>query len=152
MHQSGGYLKVFKWIFEFEQVKGVLESLKVWPFLKGMRGWGGEHYVEENIAKGATDPDGGRWKKERQFQLSSLFQRWAKRHHRSIDTTLKSHFWELEVDFLSCELFVDRAEGLSLVLNVGLLSLVQVNFEEASSIQTDPKIGELKILAVEWLW
>ena len=61
----------------------------------------------------------------------------------------ESHFWKLKVNLLAGEPLVDRAEGLSLVLNVGLLSLVQVNFEEASSIQTDPKIGELKILAVE---
>ena len=70
-------------------------------------------------------------------------------HSCFTDTALEGHLREFEVDFLAGELLVDRAEGLSLVLNVGLLSLVQVNFEEASSIQTDPKIGELKILAVE---
>ena len=54
-------------------------------------------------------------------------------------TALQSHFWELEVNLLAGELLVDGAEGLGLVLNVGLLGLVQVDLEEASSVQADPE-------------
>ena len=53
-------------------------------------------------------------------------------------TALEGHLREFEVDFLAGELLVDRAEGLSLVLNVGLLSLVQMHLEQAGPVQADP--------------
>ena len=61
-------------------------------------------------------------------------------------TALQCHLWELEVDLLAGELLVDGAEGLRLVLNVGLLGLVQMNLEQACSVQADPKIFQLRIL------
>ena len=39
---------------------------------------------------------------------------------------------------LAGELLVDRAEGLSLVLDVGLLGLVQMHLEQAGPVQADP--------------
>ena len=60
-------------------------------------------------------------------------------------TALQSHLWELEVDLLAGELLVDGAEGLRLVLNVRLLGLVQMNLEQACSVQADPKIVQLRI-------
>ena len=62
------------------------------------------------------------------------------------ETALQSHFRELKVDLLASELLVDRAEGLSLVLDVGLLGLVQVNLEEASSVQADPENIQFEML------
>ena len=44
---------------------------------------------------------------------------------------------ELEVNLLAGELLVDGGEGLHLVLNVGLLALVQMTFEQSCSIQLD---------------
>ena len=61
-------------------------------------------------------------------------------------TALQCHLWELEVDLLAGELLVDGAEGLSLVLNVGLLGLVQMNLEQACSVQADPKFIQIRIL------
>ena len=60
-------------------------------------------------------------------------------------TALQSHLWELEVDLLAGELLVDGAEGLSLVLNVRLLGLVQMHLEQACAVQADPKIVQLRI-------
>ncbi|MFN9944279.1 MAG: hypothetical protein ACK56I_32895, partial [bacterium] len=51
---------------------------------------------------------------------------------------LQVGFGELEVDLLAGELLVDRGEGLRLVLNVGLLGLVQVDLEQPRPVQTDP--------------
>ena len=44
---------------------------------------------------------------------------------------------ELKVDLLAGELLVDGGEGLHLVLNVGLLVLVQVTFEQSCTVQLD---------------
>ena len=71
----------------------------------------------------------------------------------SPQTALQSHFWELEVNLLAGELLVDRAEGLGLVLNVGLLGLVQVDLEETSSVQADPEINiQFEVLDNGWSW
>merc|ERR1719378_1702597 len=60
--------------------------------------------------------------------------------HRSV--LLKNHpfigwFWELESDFLSCQLLVDVSKGVCLVFNIGLLGLVQMNLKETRSITPD---------------
>merc|ERR1719378_514021 len=60
--------------------------------------------------------------------------------HRSV--LLKNHpfivwFWELESDFLSCQLLVDISKGVCLVFNIGLLGLVQMNLKETRSIKSD---------------
>merc|ERR1719378_772321 len=60
--------------------------------------------------------------------------------HRSV--LLKNHpfivwFWELESDFLSCQLLVDISKGVCLVFNIGLLGLVQMNLKETRSIKPD---------------
>ena len=50
---------------------------------------------------------------------------------------LQDSLRELEVDLLAGELLVHRGEGLCLVLNVGLLGLVQVDLEQPGPIQTN---------------
>ena len=45
---------------------------------------------------------------------------------------------ELEVDLLAGELLVDAGEGLGLVLDVGLLGLVQVDLEQTRTVLADP--------------
>ena len=60
------------------------------------------------------------------------------RHSCFIDTALEGHLREFEVDFLAGELLVDRAEGLGLVLDVGLLGLVKVHLEQAGPVQANP--------------
>ena len=50
---------------------------------------------------------------------------------------LQDSLRELEVDLLAGELLVYRGEGLRLVLNVGLLGLVQVDLEQPGPIQTN---------------
>ena len=62
---------------------------------------------------------------------------------------LQDSLRELEVDLLAGELLVHRGEGLCLVLNVGLLGLVQVDLEQAGPVQTDP---DLKINKWEICW
>ena len=59
-------------------------------------------------------------------------------HSCFTDTALEGHLREFEVDFLAGELLVDRAEGLSLVLDVGLLGLVKVHLEQAGPVQANP--------------
>ena len=59
---------------------------------------------------------------------------------------LEDSLRELKVDLLASELLVHRGEGLCLVLDVGLLGLVQVNLEEASSVQADPENIQFEIL------
>ena len=44
---------------------------------------------------------------------------------------------ELESDLFAGELLVDGAESLDLVLDVGLLALVQVTLEQPGSVQAD---------------
>merc|ERR1712183_575134 len=51
---------------------------------------------------------------------------------------LQDSLRELEVDLLAGELLVHRGEGLCLVLDVGLLGLVQVDLEQTGAVQTDP--------------
>ena len=55
--------------------------------------------------------------------------------------TLDHGLGQLEVVFLSGELIVDAGEGVSLVLDVGLLGLVQVHLEQAGAVETDPERG-----------
>ena len=50
---------------------------------------------------------------------------------------LQDSLRELKVDLLAGELLVYRGEGLCLVLNVGLLGLVQVDLEQPGPIQTN---------------
>ena len=50
---------------------------------------------------------------------------------------LQDSLRELEVDLLAGELLVHRGESLCLVLNVGLLGLVQVDLEQPGPIQTN---------------
>ena len=50
---------------------------------------------------------------------------------------LQDSLRELEVDLLAGELLVYRGESLCLVLNVGLLGLVQVDLEQPGPIQTN---------------
>ena len=72
------------------------------------------------------------------------------RHSCFTDTALEGHLREFEVDFLAGELLVHRAEGLSLVLDVGLLGLIQVHLEEAGPVQADPtKIHNISLLGAE---
>ena len=52
---------------------------------------------------------------------------------------LEHRLGELEVDLLAGELLVDAGEGVGLVLDVGLLGLVQVHLEQAGGVQTDPE-------------
>merc|ERR1712083_13592 len=51
---------------------------------------------------------------------------------------LQVGLWELKVDLLPRQPLVDGRECLHLVLNVGLLVLIQMTFEQTSSIQLDP--------------
>ena len=51
---------------------------------------------------------------------------------------LEHRLRELEVDLLAGELLVDAGEGVSLVLDVGLLGLVQVDLEQTRTVQADP--------------
>ena len=46
---------------------------------------------------------------------------------------------ELEVDVLAGELLVDGGEGLDLVLDVGLLRLVQVDLDELGAVEFDAR-------------
>ena len=69
------------------------------------------------------------------------------RHSCFTGTALEGHLREFEVDFLAGELLVDRAEGLSLVLDVGLLGLVQMHLEQAGPVQADPaKADDISVL------
>ena len=54
---------------------------------------------------------------------------------------LQDSLRELEVDLLAGELLVHRGEGLCLVLDVGLLGLVQVDLEQTGAVQTDPEMS-----------
>ena len=66
---------------------------------------------------------------------------------------LQDSLRELEVDLLAGELLVHRGESLCLVLNVGLLGLVQVDLEETSSVQADPEINiQFEVLDNGWSW
>ena len=53
---------------------------------------------------------------------------------------LQDSLRELKVDLLAGELLVYRGEGLCLVLNVGLLGLVQVDLEQPGPIQTNSDV------------
>ena len=53
---------------------------------------------------------------------------------------LEDSLRELEVDLLASELLVHRGEGFCLVLDVGLLGLVQMDLEQAGAVQSDPEI------------
>ena len=53
--------------------------------------------------------------------------------------TLEHGLGQLEVVFLSGELIVDAGEGVSLVLDVGLLGLVQVDLEQTRAVQANPE-------------
>ena len=57
---------------------------------------------------------------------------------RRATTSLQVSLRELECDFLAGELLVHVGEGVGLVFDVGLLGLVQVDLEQAGTIQTDP--------------
>lgn len=46
---------------------------------------------------------------------------------------------KLEGNFLSRKLLVDGGEGVRLMLDVGLLGLVEVDLEQPCSVQTDPE-------------
>lgn len=51
---------------------------------------------------------------------------------------LQIGFRELEGHFLSSEFLVDAGKCVGLVLDVGLLSFVEVDLEEPGSVQTNP--------------
>ena len=53
---------------------------------------------------------------------------------------LEDSLRELEVDLLASELLVHRGKGFCLVLDVGLLGLVQMDLEQAGAVQSDPEI------------
>ena len=62
----------------------------------------------------------------------------AKHDEEQLLLALDQGVGELEVDLLAGELLVDAGEGVSLVLDVGLLGLVQVDLEQTRTVQADP--------------
>ena len=63
---------------------------------------------------------------------------------------LQDSLRELEVDLLAGELLVHRGEGLCLVLDVGLLGLVQVDLEQTGAVQTDPEMLIYRERKIYW--
>ena len=62
----------------------------------------------------------------------------AKHDKEQVLLALDQGVGELEVDLLAGELLVDAGEGLGLVLDVGLLGLVQVDLEQTRTVLADP--------------
>ena len=63
---------------------------------------------------------------------------------------LQDSLRELEVDLLAGELLVHRGEGLCLMLDVGLLGLVQVDLEQTGAVQTDPEMSIYRWRKIYW--